>query len=321
MRAAAFAAVDPVRREVLGRHARRHVEREDHRAFAAGLRHGRLRPGQARHQHHQGEQHEHGRHVAPPPRCPASCRGRGDQAERGQLRSPFRPITLELAVPQHHERDDDEREQHPRPREDQPRRSGRIGHGRRRLRELGDPEQRAHEVLVGRHGEQVEPCRPEVGHERGLPLVGLRAQALLETRVVGVDEDDLAGLGVLDVDHPRRRELELAPVDHLDRHHVVAAGELAEQPLPARLGEEVRHDHDERAPPQDPQRGAQRGAEVGGARARPSRARPASWRGCAARGCGRCRAGSSPGRARRRTARRPGCPRATAAAPPWPRPR
>src|SRR6185437_2210124 len=64
--------------------------------------------------------------------------------------------------------------------------------------QLGDPEQRAHEVLVGRHREQVEPGRAEVGDEGGLPLVGLRAQSLLEGRVVGVDEDDLTGLGVLD---------------------------------------------------------------------------------------------------------------------------
>ena len=148
------------------------------------------------------------------------------------------------------------------------------------------------------------------------------AQALLEAGVVGVDEDDLAGLGVLDVDHPGGGQLELAPVDHLDRHDVVAAGELAEQALPARLGEEVRDDHDERAAPQDPQRGAQRGPEVGGPPARRLAARPACSREDAqhvvAAVAGRDRLPHAP---RRRTARRPGCRRGTAAAPPWPRPR
>ena len=70
--------------------------------------------------------------------------------------------------------------------------------------------------------------------QRGLALVGRGAQPPLEPGVVGVDEDLLAGLGVLDVDHPGGRQLELAAVDHLDGDHVVAAGELAQRPPPSR---------------------------------------------------------------------------------------
>ena len=80
------------------------------------------------------------------------------------------------------------------------------------------------------------PADRSIRGQGGLPLVGRGAQPPLEPGVVGVDEDHFAGLGVLDVDHPGGRELELAAVHHLDGHHVVAAGELAEQALPARLG-------------------------------------------------------------------------------------
>ena len=85
-------------------------------------------------------------------------------------------------------------------------------------------------------GNRSSPAEPQIGDQGGLPLVRGGPQAPLEPGVVGVDEDHFAGLGVLDVDHPGGRQLELAPVHHLDGHHVVAPGELAQQALPAGPG-------------------------------------------------------------------------------------
>ncbi len=158
-----------------------------------------------------------------------------DQAERGQLGTPRRPGFAAAAgttTPAPARR---QTEQHPRPAE---------GHRRRRRSWAIRNRARTRSSSVDT-GEQVQPGRREIRDQGRLPLVGGGPQPLLETGVVGVDEDHFTGLGVLDVDHPGGRQVELAPVHHLDGHHVVAAGELAEQALPARLAEEVGDDHDQ----------------------------------------------------------------------------
>ena len=74
--------VEPGGREVLGRHARRHVEGEDDGALAPRFGNRRRRAGQGGQQEGQGGEQQDGRDVAPPVRSPG---GGGDQALGRQL--------------------------------------------------------------------------------------------------------------------------------------------------------------------------------------------------------------------------------------------
>ena len=169
-------------------------------------------------------------------RAPSSKRGRqcgaadrragAGQAERGQLGAARRAAAQQPPVPEHHQRDGRECQRASRATRTSPRRAtstaaacagGRCGTARARgprrwtTVNRSSPAERRSATRVA--------CRSSAA----------AAQPLLEPGVVGVDEDHLTGLGVLDVDHPGGGELELAPVHHLDRHHVVPAGELAQR--------------------------------------------------------------------------------------------
>ena len=79
----------------------------------------------------------------------------------------------------------------------------------------------------------------DAGAERRLPQLGLArlaglAQAMPELGVARVDDELLAGLGVLDDDHARVGKLVLAGVDEADRDDLVTLGQLQQRPLPAR---------------------------------------------------------------------------------------
>ena len=69
---------------------------------------------------------------------------------------------------------------------------------------------------------------------------------------LGVDEDLLAGLGVLDLDRADVGQLDLTRVADLQGDHLVPLREPAERPLPARLRDEVGDDDDERPPAGQP---------------------------------------------------------------------
>src|SRR5580765_13954 len=111
---------------------------------------------------------------------------------------------------------------------------------------------------------KLGPGQPDGLAQVGLALLGGRRQPAAEALVVAVDEDLLAGLGVLYPDHPGSRQLALAPVEDLDGDDVVALGEDAERLLPPRLADEVAHDDDEAAAPDHTECGPEQHGQVGG---------------------------------------------------------
>ena len=237
------------------------------------------------------EQQRQARRGTAPARRAAAVRGARcgrDQAQRGQLGAPARPAAREQPpIRQHQQRDGSEAQQHPRPRRSviaaaacaAPRSGPGPARGPRRC------------VTVYSSAPAVRG-RPR---QRGLPLVGRRAQPLLEPGVVGVDEDLLAGLGVLDVDHPGRR----AARTRAGRRTWMAttscrrASSASGRSQPGSR-DEVGDDHDQRPAPGD--RRARRAARPRGrwsaaapaARRTPQRRRASASaaRGSAAPGCG-----------------------------------
>ena len=98
----------------------------------------------------------------------------------------------------------------------------------------------------GRHLVEVDAGPPGRRSQLGLALLGHLVEAPAELGVAGVDRQQLAGLGVLDHDHAGVGQLELALVDEVDGHQLVALAEQRQRPLPARLADEVRHEHHQR---------------------------------------------------------------------------
>ena len=89
----------------------------------------------------------------------------------------------------------------------------------------------------------------ERGAQVGLVLRGQRGEALAERRVVGVDEQLLAALGVFDRDQAHVGQLQLQRVVQAHGQHLVAARQAAERLFPARRADEVGHHEDHRAAP------------------------------------------------------------------------
>ena len=93
-----------------------------------------------------------------------------------------------------------------------------------------------------RHG--VDAGALEGVAERRLAPFGRLAEASPERRVVRVDVELLAGLGVLHDQRPDVRQLHLAPVEQPDGEDLVPLGEQVERPLPAGRADEVGdHEH------------------------------------------------------------------------------
>ncbi len=143
-----------------------------------------------------------------------------------------------------------QREGHPRPR-------------RRRLRRAAIRTIAADEVLVGRQGHGVDPRPPEGALELGLARGRGVGEPGTELGVVGVDDQLLAGLGVLDHDRADVRQRRLARIDQPHGQHLVPPVEEMQRLLPAGRADEVGHDHDHRPPPDLAMRGLEQGGEVG----------------------------------------------------------
>ncbi len=149
-------------------------------------------------------------------------------------------------------------------------------------------------------------CRKAVRNSASRCLREL-GEALAEALVVGVDEDLLAGLGVLDDEQPEVGQLHLQRIVEAHRDHLVARREMGERLAPAGTADEVGNDEYQRAALDDIVRRAQEIVEVGSGSTAWPPAASACGAGCAARGAGRCARGS-PRRLRcRRTARRRDC--------------
>ena len=187
--------------------------------------------GPGRQQHDQREQQQRGR-AGGAARRPQPAGG--DQA----LTRPAAPGGPPGGAPaggsrEHDERDDEQGEQRPRPGE---------GHRAPPASCVGAA------CAAARSGTAPAPgprrcdtvCRSSPARRAGLRHEGWPGArrpgrgGVAEAGVVGVDEDQLAGLGVLDVDHPGGGELELAPVHHLDRHDVVRAASWPASGPPSR---------------------------------------------------------------------------------------
>src|SRR5689334_18178811 len=98
--------------------------------------------------------------------------------------------------------------------------------------ELGDADERSHEVFVRAHRVEVHAGPPGECGQLSLALFRGGPQPRSELRIARVDEDLLAGLGVLDVHEPGIGQLELTRVGDLQGDDLVAAGEPAERLLP-----------------------------------------------------------------------------------------
>ena len=107
-------------------------------------------------------------------------------------------------------------------------------------------------------------------------------QAAAELGVARVDEQLLAGLGVLDDQQPGVGQLVLPTVDQPDGDHLVPVGQPQQRPLPARLADEVGDDHDQRPAAEDAGGRVEQAAQVGDRAVPPtgrssSRTRTSTW--------------------------------------------
>ena len=144
----------------------------------------------------------------------------------------------------------------------------RVGEAHRVASDLGlgdDRQQRLDEIAAGVDAVQRHPGPAHAGPQSGLALVDAVAEAGAEPRIGGVDEQLLAGLGVLDHDQADLGERVVRGVDHPQRDDVVAVREPDERALPLARADEVRDHHDQAAPRQRRDRVEHRG-EVGGGR-------------------------------------------------------
>ncbi len=100
------------------------------------------------------------------------------------------------------------------------------------------------QVVIGRERERIHPGAPERGRKLRLARVAGRLEPPPELRVVRVDVELLAGLGVVHEHRPDVGQLALPPVVQPDRDDLVLPRQPLERPLPARGADEVRdHEH------------------------------------------------------------------------------
>ena len=267
--AAAFAAVDPCRLEILGAHAVRDVEGEDHRALPLRHReaHGRAREREADERECRREERE--RDVASPAdRRPAAVGTSPSDASRAarSARRRSRPHVRE-----HQGGDAGEAEQHPRRRERHQR--------RRHLRDSTIRTSDADEVVRGRYLADVDAGAEGQRTQLRLAVLAGLAKTTTELGVARVDHELLAGLRVLDHDHAGVGKLVLARVEQPDRDDLVALGQLEQGPLPSGRGDEVGDEDDERASPDRAVRGSRSACEVGDRPVRPGRPQQAPGEG------------------------------------------
>ena len=116
-------------------------------------------------------------------------------------------------------------------------------------------------------------------------------EAPAEAAVVAVDEQLLAGLGILHDEEPEVRQLHLHRIVEAHRDHVMALGEVGERLRPPRRADEIGNDEHQRASRHDLVGRAQQVGEVGRGRRRLPRGASPSGGAGAAPGAGRCAPG------------------------------
>ncbi len=102
------------------------------------------------------------------------------------------------------------------------------------------------EIVLGRHDVEVDPGPRHRVADGLVLLLGRGQQAAAELRIARIDEQLLAGLGVLDEQQPGIGELVFAGIDQPDGDDLVPLGEPQQRALPSRLADEVGDQHDER---------------------------------------------------------------------------
>ena len=130
---------------------------------------------------------------------------------------------------------------------------------------MDDREEHLDKVAAGVDVVQRYTGPARTGLKSGLPLVNPVAEPGAEPRISGVDEDLLAGLGVLDHDQTDLREGVVRAVDHPQRNDFVPVCKPDERTFPLSGADEVRDHHNQAAPGQGRDRVEHRG-EVGGLR-------------------------------------------------------
>jgi hypothetical protein len=152
-------------------------------------------------------------------------------------------------------------------------RPGPVGEPAALLLQVGEAQHRVDEVVVGAELEGVDAGAGERLAQLRLALLGGGGEALAEALVVGVDDDLLAGLGVLHRHQADVGQVHLERVEQAHRRHLVALRELAEGAFPARRADEVGDDEDRRAALDRALRRQQQLAQVGRAAGALGRAR------------------------------------------------
>ena len=115
----------------------------------------------------------------------------------------------------------------------------------------------------GRDLVDVDAGAERRGAQLGLAVLAGLAKPVAELGVARVDRELLSGLRVLDHDHAGVGKLVLARVEEADRDDLVALGQLQQGTLPARRGDEVGDENDERASPDCPERELEQACQVG----------------------------------------------------------
>ena len=95
-----------------------------------------------------------------------------------------------------------------------------------------------------------------------LPPFGGRSKTLAKAAIVRVDENLLAGLGILNDEETEIRQLHFQRVVQTHGDDFVASRELRERLRPAGRADEIGHNKDERAALQDIGRGSKKFLEI-----------------------------------------------------------
>ena len=107
------------------------------------------------------------------------------------------------------------------------------------------------------------PARLEGAQQSFLLRFGGGGEAGAEIPVMGVDEQLLAILRVLEGEKPQVGKPHLQGIGEAHRDHVMAAGKLAQRLLPARRADEIGNDEDQRTAADHARRIAQHALQVG----------------------------------------------------------
>ena len=131
------------------------------------------------------------------------------------------------------------------------------------LPEGDHPQQHADDVVVGGQVVEVDAGAADGAAQLLVARLGGFLEPTPEPRVAGVDEELLSGLGVLQDDHPRIDQADLARVPEAHRDDLVALREHPERPFPPRLADEIGEDEDQRPPADGGEPGPEEPAQIG----------------------------------------------------------